>query len=261
MRFPASSVSLLLLAACIAQSASAKDANFDGLDDSAVIATHHAGGVRSSTVAIVETDDDTSIDAFVARLGNIGYTPTLIAPTSDYSVLSGYDAVILPVSHASDPWFPTFNGLASDYKEYVNAGGCLYVGQPNPFNDPKVITWLPYHLKLNFQFTFTTCTRDILDASACAAEGLTGDDLPWPAETTLEMGSEWTVVESSAGVPGLLVATYGAGRINVDFGHPSTDVGCAYSDTGFEQMFECCLGPDPVPVIETTWGQIKSTYR
>lgn len=261
MRLQTCSVSSLILGAFLIQPVSAEDANFDGLDDSAVIANHLGGGVRTSTVAIVETDDDTSIDAFVARLAALGYTPAFIPPASDYAVLSGYDVVILPVSHASDPWYPTFNALAADYKEYVNAGGCLYVGQPNPFNDPKVITWLPYHLKLNFQFTFTTCTRDILDPSACAAEGMTGDDLPWPAETTLEMGSEWTVVESSDGVPGLLVATYGAGHINVDFGHPSYDVGCAYSDAGFAQMFECCLDAGPVPVLQTTWGRIKSTYR
>ena len=219
-----------------------------------------AGPARAVNIAIVETDDG-SVGDFGIRLANLGYTATLIDPTSNLAALSAYDMVILPVSHASISWYSNFDALADDYKQFVDNGGCLYLGQPNPINAPNLITWVPYVLKLDFQFTFTTCTRDILDTSACVTQGLTGDDVPWPAETPLEIGPEWTVVEESAGVAGLLVATYGAGHINVDMGHPSSQVGCPYSDAGFAKMVSCCLGTPPVPTSPMSWGRVKSTYR
>lgn len=249
---------LLLVAPCVGQ---ASDRNLDGRDDDATAGRVPVSRTASTNVAIVQTDDTQSIADFTVRLNTLGYSPTLIPPTSNFATLSGYDLVVLPVSHASITWYANFDGLKDDYKSFVNGGGCLYVGQPNPMNAPNLISWLPYTLKLDFQFTFTTCTRDVLDASACTVEGLTGDEMPWPADTALEVGPEWTIVEESAGVPGLLVADYGAGHINVDLGHPSPQVGCPTSDACFAKMIECCLGTPPVPTRASTWGGVKSRYR
>lgn len=261
MKFASILMGALVAVTVVAARANAADDNVDGLDDSIDSGPRSAINMGSN-IAVVETDSQEQVTYFVNRLATYGVSPALIEMTSDLSVLSQYDMVLLPVSHAHNPTYAIFNSLAEDYKAYVLGGGCLYVGQPNPTQQPRVITWLPYHLELHASGDFE-CPTSIVAPLECSAVGLAPEDLPSAADRVLSMGPEWTVVamEPTTLEPSLLVASYGAGNINVDLASPSPDAACPYTDLGFARMVDCCLGVPPVPVEETSWGRVKSTYR
>jgi hypothetical protein len=238
----------------------AQDANFNGLIDSSegpVSPPVHQDG----PVAIVDTGSS-SINDFQNRLDTAGYTYVQIPMNSDYATLIQYEVVLLPISHASSCCYGTLNGLAADYHQYVNDGGCLYLGQPNPYDMGTVpITWVPFELTVDSGYVQTDCPATIV-ADHCMSEGLQDGDLPNPFDWAMSMGPEWEVITvgPATGYPGLITAPSGAGNVLVDFGHPSTGALCVYSDAGFAKMVDCCLG-GPVPSEQTSWGRVKSMYR
>jgi hypothetical protein len=185
---------------------------------------------------------------------------------SDNNVLSQYDLVILPTSHGSSCCVGTLTGLAGDYLQFISDGGCLYVAQPNPFDQPGqnlTVPWVPYELTLNALYDANDCPSVITDPSHCIADGVSGSDLPFPGDIVLSMGAQWDVVAqgSLTGRPSVFTATSGAGNVLVELGHPSPNSICPYSNAGFENMVTCCLETGPTPVIESSWGKVKTTYR
>jgi hypothetical protein len=245
-----------------ASAAGAQDANWNGLDDS-LEGGGYSPGHPDGLVAIVDTGDY-SIGHYQDRLDTAGYTHALIPLDSGYSTLSLYDAVILPTSHASGWCYDTFDANAADYIQYVNDGGCLHVGQPNPhdMDPPTPITWVPYELGLSAWYNDDDCPPVIVDPDHCMSEGLQDADLPFPADWAEVLAADWNVINEGAvtGYPGLLTAPYGAGHVLVDLAHPSPTAGCPFTDAGFARMMMCCLGP-PIPVEDTSWGHVKTIYR
>ncbi|MEZ4655750.1 MAG: hypothetical protein R3E12_19735 [Candidatus Eisenbacteria bacterium] len=149
----------------------AADLNVDTVDDQ--LPAEEGNFVTGSNVAIVDTGDG-SVGIFATRLAGIGYTASLIPVSSNFSVLSQYDLVILPTSHGSGCCNGTLSGLAADYHDFIAGGGCLYVGQPNPFNMPNgdsAIPWVPYDPERAFYDT-ADCPPYVDDPQHCMAEGV-----------------------------------------------------------------------------------------
>ena len=234
----------LALLTCIVVPAMALDTNLDGLDD-AVLGSSVVLPASDGPIAVVDTGDQ-SVDNFVDRLTNLGYTVTTIPLTSGYATLVLYDIVILPVAHAGPAHYATLAGLATDYISYVDDGGRLWVSQPNPYGMPgneADIVWVPYVLRVNSDYDNSTCDRVIVDPNHCITTGLAPSDLPYPGDTVVTLGAEWEIliVNATLGDPGVLSAEYGSGRVMVEFGHPHPGAVCAYPDVGMDRMATCLL--------------------
>jgi hypothetical protein len=241
----------------------ADDIDLDALDDSFI--SDPGTGSADATVAIV--DVGSSVADFQTRLLTAGYSSTPIPVTSNLSVLSQYDIVLLPVSHATPAYYTTLNALAQDYHDYVNAGGKLWIGQPNPYQMPgntADITWAPYALTINNGYNTSDCPTLIVDPNHCIAQGITGADLPFAGDTVTQMGTEWHVVGQgpATGLPAVFIADYGHGACLVELGHPSPNAICPYTNAGFSRLVECLLAAGlPSPIDPSTWGQIKSYFE
>ena len=241
----------------------AADLDQNGLDDksdlpSAVVPTD------VGDIAVVDTGSS-SVSAVVNRLLDLGYPVTTIPVSSGLDVLVIYSLVILPVSHGDAQNYSTFEGLASDYHMYVNTGGGLWVGQPNPYGMPgnqATITWVPYALTLHNGYQSEDCPPVIVDSDHCITTGLAGTQFSFPGDEVLDMGSEWHVVVEggSTGRPGVMVAEYGSGKILVELGHPSNAAGCPIDDAALERYVECTIA-GVVAVERTTWSEIKAQFR
>jgi hypothetical protein len=241
----------------------ADDVDLDALDDNFL--PDPGVSYADATVAIVDAGG--GIADFQNRLLTAGYGSTLIPVTSDLSVLSQYDIVLLPVSHATPAYYSTLDGLAQDYHDYVDMGGKLWIGQPNPYQMPgntADITWAPYALTVNNGYNTADCPTVIVDPTHCIAQGISGSDLPFAGDTVIQMGTVWHVVGQGpvTGLPCVFIAEYGHGACLVELGHPSPAAVCPYTDAGFSRLVECLLeaGP-PSPVESSTWGQIKSFFE
>jgi hypothetical protein len=242
------------------------DDNYDGVDDSYQdLQTPIL--VESGTIGVVDTGNRWNDDPFILRLTGLGYGVSVIPLTSGYSTLMSYPAVVLPTSHASSCCNSTLRGLAADYIQYVNAGGCLHVSQPNPWNLPGYrsdIPWVPYHLVLDARYDFARhCPVSITDPAHCITSGLLGSELPAPGDTVISMGPEWQILTTGGPTskPGLFVATYGKGYVVVELSHPSPGANCPFSDAALERMFACCIGAPPTATEGATWGGLKRLYR
>ncbi|MBD3334308.1 MAG: hypothetical protein GF355_02225 [Candidatus Eisenbacteria bacterium] len=259
-------LSAFILGLLAASPVVADDANFDAKDD-LVEGPPAPEYVEGAEIAIVDTGNDT-VDTFGSRLTGLGYTVTTIPLSSEYDTFIMYDAVLLPVSHASSCCNALLTSLAQDYIDYVFDGGCLYVGQPNPYDigqdGTSEIPWVPYGLTVNAFYESGDCPPVIVDPDHCMGEGLNGSDLPFPGDTVLDMAADWEVVTEGnlTAAPGLIAAAHGSGNVLVEFAHPASGALCPYSDAGLGQMVECCLGPaEPTATESTTWGKIKTLHR
>jgi hypothetical protein len=176
-----------------------------------------------------------------------------------------YQVVVLPVSHGSATTIANFQALANDYIQYVQGGGCLYIGQPNPFNvggQQATITWAPYALTVNANYNASDCPPTIANPQLCETQGLAGADLPFPADTVINLAAQWNVLTRGAvsNNPGALSAAFGGGHVVVDLGHPSPGAICPYTNTGIGRLVDCCL-TGATPVDQSTWGRVKGTYH
>jgi hypothetical protein len=249
----------------------AVDRNHDGLDDSSAsdmnIGTDpeaHNALLDEGDIAIVDTGDY-SVSVFVTRLTGLGYPVYTIPADSDLEVLLGYSLVILPVSHADSDNYDTFDGLAADYIEFVNTGGGLWLGQPNPFGMPDnsaTITWVPYLLTLDNSYLGDDCALNIVDPNHCITEGLPNTQFSFPGDTALALGAEWDILVEGAvtGSPGVMFAEYGSGKILVELTHPAEASLCPMDDDALDRYVACTMG-GVVAVEGTTWSTVKSLYR
>lgn len=264
-------IALLAVGVLCAAPVWAVDRNHDGLSDSSAanlnIGTDpgaHDALLDEGDIAIVDTGDF-SVSIFVTRLTGLGYPVYTIPVDSDLEVLLGYSLVILPVSHAASETFDNFNGLASDYIDFVNTGGGLWLSQPNPFGMPDntaTITWVPYLLTLSNAYLGDDCALNIVDPNHCITEGLPNAQFSFPGDTALELGPEWEIlVEGSVtGSPGVLYAEYGAGKILVELTHPAPGSVCPMDDDALERYVMCTMG-GVVATEGATWSTVKSLYR
>jgi hypothetical protein len=241
----------------------AADLNHDGADDQLVPGTLPAI-LDEGDIAIADTGDG-SVSIYINRLGDLGYVVTPIPPDSDLEVLQEYSLVILPVGHGSAEHYATFDGLAADYMDYVAVGGGLWVGQPNPFGmsgNQAEITWVPYYLFLHNGYNNADCPPVIVDPNHCITMDLPDTWFSFPADTVLEMGSEWDIlVEGNAtGLPGVLFAEYGNGKVLVELTHPSPGSICPIDDAALDRYVTCTMG-GVVATEDATWSTVKTLYR
>lgn len=240
----------------------AEDVDLDGLDDGIL----SGPGTTNLDANVAIIDVGSSVSYFQSRLATAGQASTLIPVTSGYATMIQYDIVLLPVGHAVPAYYATLNGLAADYHSYVNDGGKLWIGQPNPYQMPgntADITWAPYALTVNNGYSASDCPTVIVDPTHCIAQGIVGSDLPFAGDTVITMAPEWHVVGQgpATGLPCVFMAEYGCGACLVEFGHPSPSSVCAYTDLGFLRMVECLLQVAPSPTDASTWGQIKAFFE
>ena len=130
---------LILMAALLllALPATAADRNQDGINDINSINASEPQLRDGEYIAIVDAGDSGSL---MGRLTNLGYSPAIIPVDSGFDVLSAYGLVCLPVGHGSLTFNANFAAMADDYHNYVQAGGGLWIGQPNPFQMPDHTT-------------------------------------------------------------------------------------------------------------------------
>jgi hypothetical protein len=240
----------------------AQDMNHDGIVDEITGPTPVENAVAN--IAIVNTGDG-SVGNYQTRLVAMGHTVTVIPVNSTLGTLVLYQVVVLPTSHGSTSTYGVFQGLANDYHQYVQGGGCLYIGQPNPFDAPgqqAPIPWAPYALTVNANYNGADCPPTIVNPQLCETQGLLGSDLPFPADTITVLGPEWTILTRGpiTNNPGALSAAFGGGHVVVDLGHPSTGSVCPYTNVGIDRLVTCCL-PVATPVDTSTWGKVKATYE
>src|SRR4030095_12828690 len=184
----------IALCSLLAAPAWAQDLNQDGNSDENTGPPPVEYSVAN--VAIVNTGDG-SVGNYQTRLTAMGHTVTVIPLNSNLATLLLYQGVILPFSHSSSSTVANFQGLANDYRQYVQSGGCLYIGQPNPFDLPgqvSTISWAPYSLTVNANYNGSDCPPTIPNNQLCQTQGLQGSDLPFPADTITVMGPEWTIL-------------------------------------------------------------------
>jgi hypothetical protein len=258
--------SLLAIALSItaASTCLAADRNQDVLDDAS--ATSSTPVERSGApIAVVNTGDG-SVNDYVSRLTSLGHSVTTIPMTSGIATLSLYQLVILPVGHGSLATYANFDALSADYLLYVNSGGNLWVGQPNPFQMPggqATITWVPYALTLSYLYNAGDCPPLVVDDSHCITQNAGGTNFSFPGDTVVSMGPEWQVLVVGPILPGnpsVFVATSGLGKVLVELGHPSTAALCSPADAALDR-YATCLLTGPVPVEAASWAEMKGAYR
>ena len=261
-------IAILAIAVLLATPVWAVDLNLDGLADgdaSGATPSASPGASRDEgDIAVVDTGDS-AVSNYVDRLTGLGYPVFTIPADSDLEVLLGYSLVILPVGHSNAQNHDTFAGLAADYIDYVNSGGGLWVGQPNPFGMPgneATITWVPYLLRLHNGYDTADCPPVIVDPDHCITEGLPDVQFSFPADTVLEMGPEWEILVEgiTTGRPGVLFATSGAGNILVELTHPAPGSLCPPDDEALDRYVMCTMG-GVVATESTTWSTVKTLYR
>jgi hypothetical protein len=264
-------IAILAIGVLLATPVWAVDRNHDGLADGDASDTNLSASPGASgasldegDIAVVDTGDF-SVSIYVDRLTGLGYPVFTIPANSDLEVLLGYSLVILPVSHSDSDNHATFAGLAADYIAYVNSGGGLWVGQPNPYGMPDneaTITWVPYLLRLGNWYDNTDCPPVIVNPDHCITEGLPGVQFSTSGDTVLEMGPEWEILVEGpvTGLPGVLFATSGAGNILVELTHPAPASFCPPDDEALDRYVMCTMG-GVVAIESTTWSTVKTLYR
>ena len=255
---------LLPVLALMALPVLAADLNNDGLDDAREFPV--PANYTKVDGAIAIDDVGTAVGDYTTRLQSLGYTVTAIAADSDLETLLDYALVILPVGHGDAGNYPPFDGLSLDYHTYVETGGGLWVGQPNPWQHPgneATVTWVPYLLHVQNPYNNGDCPVAIVDDTHCITAGYPGADFSFPADTVDEMGPEWDVLVEGplTGSPSVLVAEYGAGKILVEFGHPSLGSSCSFDDTAMRQYVECTLGGGSVATQSLSLDGVKALFK
>ncbi len=243
-------------------SALAVDLNGDGIDDSFTNFTVPSS-LEVGDIAVINTGG--GVGDLVSRIGALGYSISTIPMDSELETLLNYSVVILPVSHAALGNYATFDALADDYHMYVNSGGGLWIGQPNPFQMPDNtadITWAPYALTVHNGYDLADCPPVVSDDTHCITNGMSGTVFSFPADTALSYADDWQVlvVGNSSGMPGVMFAEYGSGKVLVELGHPSSGSLCPVDDTAFQQYLECLAG-GTVATMEINWGSLKTYFR
>jgi hypothetical protein len=180
------------------------------------------------------------------RLESLGYTVTLIPPTSGISTFRTYDLVYLPVLFADDDGggdLSTIEAHASDYRAYVAEGGGLFVEQPN---QDCTLSLLPYPITFESFYSDADYPPRVVDPNHDITSGIEPSDLPFPADQMLSVHSfyDTLVVGGSTGYASLVVGEYGQGRVLIHTAHPSRSAGHPFSDEVYRRMVDWASGSD-----------------
>ena len=243
----------------------AADRNGNGVGDEHEIRMPLELERTDAMIAIVDIGTAAVAD-YISRLAALGYAVNPIPVDSDLETLLNYNLVILPVGHGDVPTYSTFDALKDDYRSYVEVGGGLWVGQPNPWQHSggtADITWVPYELTLWGEYNENDCPAWLTDVQHCITAGYYDANFSFPADTVLNLGIQWEilVVGLMSGNPGVLTSEYGAGKILVEFGHPSLLAICPIDDTALRQYVECTVGSNSVATEELSLDEVKALYQ
>ncbi len=84
----------------------------------------------------------------------------------------------------------------------------------------------------------------------------------FPADQVQSMGPEWNVLVIGCVTesPSVFVATYGAGQVLVELGHPSFGSICPASDDAFDAYASCTWGIIDTATDHGSWSVLKALY-
>jgi len=193
------------------------------------------------SIGMIETGGSSLVSA---RLTTLGYSVTLIPPTSGISTFRGYDIVYLPSDWAlASGDYATIEANASGYRNYVYQGGSLFIDQPSPYGHPgdqATPTLLPYPITFYNWYVSDDYPPTIVDPDHDITRGLQPRDLPFPADRMISVDPFYhtLVVGSLTGSASLVIGEYGGGRILVQTAHPSYSAGHPFSDEAYVRMIE-----------------------
>jgi pimeloyl-ACP methyl ester carboxylesterase len=225
------------------------DINQDGLDDNS--SSLHST-TASSPMLLNQQTGTFSIGMIATgdyqhprdRLVSIGYSVTMIPPTSGLSTFQQYDIVYLPQGWAqvSNGSYEILEARANDYRSYVYQGGSLFSDQPNPYQQPDdTITpsLLPYPITFYNQYAFDDY-QVVVDPDHFITSGLAASEMPFPADQMVDIDPFYhtLVVGGTTGSASLVVGEYGAGRILVQTAHPARTAMNPFSNTVYMRMIE-----------------------
>lgn len=184
------------------------------------------------------------------RLISLGYSVTMIPPTSGLSTFQQYDIVYLPQGWAqvSNGSYEILEARANDYRSYVYQGGSLFSDQPNPYeqpNDTVTPSLFPYPITFYNWYVFGDYPPVIVDPDHFITLGLAASEMPVPADQMVNIHPFYhtLVVGRTTGSASLVVGEYGAGRILVQTAHPARLAFHPFSDTVYIRMIEWVGNP------------------
>lgn len=192
------------------------------------------------TIGLVQTGSSRTV---MERLTDLGYSITLIPPDSGLSAFEQYDVVYLPSSWADalNGNFDIVESHSADYQDYVQAGGGLFIDQPNPYKQPSgtvTPTLLPYPITFHVSGGIDEWPPIIVNTSHEITRGLSESEMPAPADRMSSVDSQYEVlvVGRASGYPSLVIGQYGNGRILVQTANPSRDAFEPFSDEVYIRM-------------------------
>jgi hypothetical protein len=143
-----------------------------------------------------------------------GATVALInIPDITVALLSGYDAVWIPVGASMDI---DDRFKDDEIRDYVFQGGELIFCQPNDDSGVYIPKCLPYTWEITDYLYVDPCAATIVDPTHPLTKGLTLNDMPDCYETIGFIAPEYTILALSAsGEPGFACAKFGTGKIIV----------------------------------------------
>jgi hypothetical protein len=167
---------------------------------------------------------ETCRDRFVNSLGGDAIVETMSA-AADYATFRAHD-LIVACSNWAEHERPDVLGRPDLYTRYVQEGGGLLMFQPNPYPlEVLRIDLLPeWFVVANF---YTDETTSLVDPYHPVTQGLTSNDMPYPADRITLFSEAWTVLSrgDQSGEASLIVADIGRGRAAVNGAHHELGVG------------------------------------
>lgn len=196
------------------------DDNLDGMPDGLVIEKPLVNGkgvnkIASISIGMVQTADWSTPKT---RLEGLGYTVTLIPPSSGMGTFVNYDVVYLPVGWAQGGGdYPIIEANAADYNQFVLNGGGLFVDQPNPYMQPGdqvTPTLLPHPITFYNWYNTSDWPPVVVDPFHYITQGLPPEDMPGPADQMTSVDPAYDILVEGAAThsPSLVVTDFGGGK-------------------------------------------------
>lgn len=196
-----------------------------------------------------------------ARFIALGYQVT-VGNDLSYANISQYDVLVLPiVAPGSIP------GAQATITQYVQAGGGLWIHQPST---PGTVDYAPP----GFDFTVTSTIwcgnfsdNTIVDAGHPTMTGLDDAALPgrFDSAPVAQLGAAYTLTARGTGActgdVHSAAGNYGDGQVFMDLANCGYNSGDGGSDQYVINVLDWLCAGGPTPVEESSWGQIKTTYR
>lgn len=198
------------------------------------------------------------------RLEKLGYDVTLIPPTSGIDTFRDYDVIYLPLQWASAVIgdYATIEAHASDYQQFVQEGGGLFVDQPNPYKQPGdqvTPTLLPYPITFYNWYEEADWPPIIVNPDHYITEGLSPDEMPFPADQMISVDPTYEILAEGAYThsPSLVVTEFGKGRILVQTAHPGYTAIHPFSDEVYTRMVDWVSGVGVEPSVSISTDKFK----